>query len=204
MYLAHQPQTVGDLDDDDTRIFGHRHEHLTQCVGILLALPLTSASPLVGGVIWLGAALDVALGAAAQGNRRALKRIEAFQVGDGLCDLLAKRAPKLCAYLAQVDEPRLDHLIEQHRRQGNRVDVQRLGQCLGDRKHIGEVSAEHASRPLVGDSGAFGASLARQTDGIVDMRDIFREQIADDGLPQTLRLGVEWGAILDYQHIGLC
>ncbi len=95
-YRAHQAQSVGDLDDDDTRIFGHRHEHLAQRVGVLLALPLASAPPLAGGVIWLGAALGVALGAAAQGNRRALKCIEALQAGDGLRDLLAKRAAELC------------------------------------------------------------------------------------------------------------
>ena len=92
MRVTHESQAVGDLDDDDTRIFGHRHEHLAQCVGVLLTLALASASPFAGGVIWLGAALGVALGAAPQGNRRALKRIEALQVGDGLRDLLAKRA----------------------------------------------------------------------------------------------------------------
>ena len=82
--------------------------------------------------------------------------------------------------------------------------MQRLGQRLGDRQHIGEVLAQDARCPLVSCPGALHTRLDRYLDGRLDMRDILRWQIADDGLPQTLRARIEQEARRDGGRLRLC
>src|SRR5579871_5241839 len=135
---THGAQLIGDLEDCDPRIFGHRDEHLADVLGVHLPLALASLTALARGIVTIRR--DRFLGPFTRGAPQlgswTLQRIEALDIGDGLRDGVTIFAAQTRANIGELHRATLDSLIEQDAGEANGVDMNSTRQCLGEAERI--------------------------------------------------------------------
>ncbi len=182
-HRAHQAQLLGDLDDDDARIFGDREEHASQPVGVLALAPLTASPALTIGL----GAVGPGQGGTPQRRARTLRGLEAFQAFDDARHLIAESRADALAHVREGDHAAGERWIDQHGHQRHGVNAQRLGEGLRGGDRLGQRLREVVNLARRAGAAILRAALAdlvQKAQCVGDGSDVVRLQIGLDGLEQ--------------------